>query len=329
MPGARYRLFFYCLVFILTLVPLLRAEDCYTGNDIDPTTKAALERTAGQYFDMAARGDFASLKQSAIPGLASNFGSVESAISDNKANLQGAQATIRSLFLLRASGNATLSRAEFFCGIFNSPDRTGFQINNLAPGTYGIVVQDVQGGKAPFALSFILQQMQGQWKLGGFYARATQIAGHDSAWFLGQARQYKAAGKTHNAWFYYLTAWDLEAPLPFMGTAALDKIADEMQSTRPADLPPAAQLQLTGNGKTYKISDVFAAPVPTGLDLVVKYPSPDISNSQQTFADNMAVISAIVARYPEFREAFVGVVARAVAPGGSDYGSELPMKNIK
>jgi hypothetical protein len=63
--------------------------------------------------------------------------------------------------------------------------------------------------------------------------------------------------------------------------------------------------------------------------VVVKYSAADISNTQKTFQDNMAVIRALVAKYPELREAFAGVVARAVAPSGQDYGSMLPMKEIK
>jgi hypothetical protein len=43
----------------------------------------------------------------------------------------------------------------------------------------------------------------------------------------------------------------------------------------------------------------------------------------------MAVIKALVAKYPELREAFAGVVARGVQPDGRDYGSLLQMKDIK
>jgi hypothetical protein len=41
------------------------------------------------------------------------------------------------------------------------------------------------------------------------------------------------------------------------------------------------------------------------------------------------VIKALVAKFPELREAFAGVVARAVAPSGRDYGTLLGMKDIK
>ncbi len=44
---------------------------------------------------------------------------------------------------------------------------------------------------------------------------------------------------------------------------------------------------------------------------------------------NMAVTKALVSKYPEYREAFAGIVARAVESSGRDYGSLMPMKDIK
>jgi hypothetical protein len=43
----------------------------------------------------------------------------------------------------------------------------------------------------------------------------------------------------------------------------------------------------------------------------------------------MEVMKALIAKYPELRDAFTGVVARAVEPSGRDYGSLMPMKDIK
>jgi len=66
-----------------------------------------------------------------------------------------------------------------------------------------------------------------------------------------------------------------------------------------------------------------------GFDLVVKYQSADVSDTGKTFQDNLAVMKALLARYPEFRDGFGGIVVRAVEPSGRDYGSMLPMKDIK
>jgi len=82
-------------------------------------------------------------------------------------------------------------------------------------------------------------------------------------------------------------------------------------------------------GQTYKLSQVFPVLVGQELDLVIKYDVPDISNSTQIFQQNMNVIKGFVTKYPEVRSAFEAVVARAVNPQGQDYGSLLPMKDIK
>ena len=86
---------------------------------------------------------------------------------------------------------------------------------------------------------------------------------------------------------------------------------------------------MVAEGRTYKVTEIFPLPVGDDLDVVVKYQSADVSNTAQTFKDNVAVMKALLAKYPELREAFGGVVARAVEPSGRDYGSMLPMKDLK
>ena len=110
----------------------------------------------------------------------------------------------------------------------------------------------------------------GDWKLGGFYVRLTQVAGHDGNWFADRAREFKAKGQNHNAWFYYGEARELLVPVPFMATATTDKLYDEMQTVKPADLPP---VDLTAGAKTFKVTDLFPVPVGQDFDLVVRYQS--------------------------------------------------------
>ncbi len=96
--------------------------------------------------------------------------------------------------------------------------------------------------------------------MGGYYARRTTLGGHDGQWYIAKAREYKEKKQLHNAWFYYLTAWDLLAPVDFMSTPALDKLSDETQAVRPADLPNAtAPLLLTENGKSFASNGVVGA----------------------------------------------------------------------
>jgi hypothetical protein len=106
-------------------------------------------------------------------------------------------------------------------------------------------------------------------------------------------------------------------------------MADEMQSVQPADLPVGKTVDLPVGTATYKLISIFPQPVGNDLDLIVKYQAPDISNSNQTYQGNVAVIKAIATKYPEVRDAFAAIVARAVDPAGRDYGTLLAMKDIK
>ena len=268
------------------------------------------------------------LRQNSTGSLTGSFGSVEAIIGEYKPDLAGATARTRNLYLLDAKGSQPLETAVFFCGIMNSADATGFSINGLAPGRYAIVIEDLTSPRMPFILTQILKN-EGTWKLAGFYLKPARLAGHEPAWFLQKARDFKSRGQTHNAWFYYLAAWDMTSPVEFMSTRALDKLVDEMAQVRPNDLPFTGPSDLAGPGKTFKVTYVSMVPVGNDLYLLVRYQSPDVSNTQQAFADNMSVIKAVAAGYPEYREAFTGVVARATEPSGRDYGSMLAMKDVK
>jgi hypothetical protein len=324
-----FRMGLLLLAAIIT-APAATAQTCTGGADLDVPTRNAIDAAARQYLDMSKRGDVAGLKANSIAAIAGDFGSIEQAVVTNKLYFLQGPGTVSAAYLLDASqAKGALSRADFYCGIYNSADRLVFSISNLPAGRYALVMQKV-AGKDPITLTVILQDVGGSWKLAGYYPRLDAIGGHDGQWYLTKAREYKSKGQLHNAWFYYLTAWDLMAPVNFMSTPQLDKIADEMQSARPGDLPGnGSPLTLAANGKTFKVTELVAVPVESNLDLRVRYENPDASNSGLAFQANMAVSKAIVAKYPEVRDAFSAVIARAVDASGHDYGSVLPMKDVK
>lgn len=301
---------------------------------MDATARTALETTAKRYFDMVARGESSTLQQNAISALAANFGGIEAAVKENQPALASAHPTVQPPFLLTADGNQPLPRAEFLCGVFGSAGQTRdsavFVLNNLPPGKYAVAVISTTGTDDARALTMILQQLGTDWKLAGFYMRASQVGGHDGPWFAQRAREFKTKGQNRNAWLYFREAIMLTTPADFMSTLATDKLYDESQAIKPADLPADGNIvDLTAAGTTYKLTAVFPLKVGSDLDLVVRYQAADISNTAQTFQSNNALIKAVMAKYPEFRDGFAGVVARAVDPSGQDYGSMLPMKEIK
>jgi hypothetical protein len=311
-----------------------QAQSCLSAPDMEAALRKALETTAQKYFEMSERGDTAALQQNSIALISANFGGVESAVKENQAAFTGAHATVRPPFLLTADGVEPLARAEFLCGVFGPSGQTSqsavFVLPNLPPGKYGVTILDVGGGKEPRTLTMVLQQVGTDWKLAGYFVRSPQVNGHDGVWFQQRTRDFKSKGETHNAWLYYREAIAIISPVDFMSTLASDRLYDETQAAQPSDMPANGNtVDLNAGGKTYRLTEIFPLAVGDDLDVVVKYSSPDISNTQKTFQDNMQVIKALVTKFPELRSAFAGVVARAVDPSGHDYGSMLPMKDIK
>ena len=317
---------------LLVSAPARAAESCYTASEMDAASRAGIESAAQQLFSAALSGNTAAMQQNSIPGIANNFQGIANAVQSNKDKIAGGQPHIRSEWLLDAPGTQPYERAEFFCGTFNSPQRTSFVIPGLPPGKYAVAIQDVTGSKQPFTITYVLQQDGGQWKLAGYYAKAHQLGPHDGLWYWVQARDLKKQGSQHTSFFYYLTASDLLAPAPFMSTPQLEKLYDEQQASIPKDIPqnPQQPVPLTLNGQTYNIVQAFVVPdEKQGLNLVYKYSVPDISDQVKTFQQNMAFIKALAQQYPEYKQGFTSIVARAVAPNGQDFGTQLPVNEIK
>ena len=310
------------------------AQTCQTAADMDTSVPTALETTAKRYFEMSARGDVAALQQNSIAPVASSFAGIEAAVKENQAALSGARATVRPPFLLIVEGQEPLARAEFLCGVFGKTGQTKdsavFVLPNLPPGKYGLTILDVNGPQGARTLTFVLQQTGVDWKLAGFNAKSSQVAGHDATWFIQRARDFKAKAQNRNAWLYYREAMALSAPVDFMQTLATDQLYDEFQAAQPSDMPADGHaVDISAGSKVYHLTEIFLLGTGDELDVEVNYQAPDVSDTARTFKENVAVIKALVTKYPEFREAFAGVVARAVEPSGHDYGSLVAMKDIK
>lgn len=338
LPARRrgMRLCLLAMLGLLTLCPsnVYAQTNCETSSDMDSATRTALTNTALRYYSLIAKNDTATLRQNSIPALTADFSGIESTIRANQAALAAAAPTARPPFLLAAQGTAAISHAEFFCGVFGrngqTADSAAFYLNGLAPGNYGVVILDAPSANGAYTVSEILQQQGSDWKLGGLYIKDARFNGHDSNWFITQAQAFQKKGEMHNAWLYYVVARSLISPLPFMSTANTDKLYDDSQKVQPADFPEDGKTaDLTAGATTYKLTELFPEVVGNDLDLIVKYQVPSVANSNQTYQSNVAVMKALVAKYPELRDAFASVVARAVDPTGHDYGTMLAMKEIK
>lgn len=309
------------------------AQGCQTRDEIPAASRTAIEGAAQQVFDQAGRGDANALRQNAIPSLQSSFTGITAAVNDNKPALSGAKTQLRTEFLLD-TGATPPADGLFFCGVFGaggmSPGSAQFEIPGLPPGKYAVVIQDFIGGKGPYALTTIFQEVSGGWKLAGFYVRPETASGHDGLWYLERAREYKARNQTHNAWFYYLTSWDLMAPVTFMDSALLSKISQESNNALPKDVPVAGKpVSYSANGKTYTITDMSVFRTDKSFDLSIKYSVASAADFNATLADAQGLAKAFAAQYPELKDAFDNVWAHAVDPNGADVTGLVNLKPAK
>src|SRR5262249_4333467 len=201
-------------------------------------TRTAIETAAQQAYDQASRGDVNTLKSNSMPQLQSSFNGISAAIGDNKDAFAGAKPQLRTYFLLD-SGDTPNPDGAFYCGVYGAKGTSSGGAQFSFPGVtgkYAVVIQDFVGNKGPFALTTIFQD-NGGWKLAGLQIRPESAAGHDGLWYLKQAREYKGKGQAHNAWFYYVTSWELLAPIPAMNTTLLGNILQESNGIVPRDIP--------------------------------------------------------------------------------------------
>lgn len=321
------------IVLLLSITALASAESCLTTGDLDAGTKSAIESAARQFYNYTAAGDVSSLRMNAIPSLQGSFAGIERSALATRDAVAGSQPNIYSTYVLDATGGpATVDSAMFLCGVYNSADRIQFSIPNLPAGKYALVIMEANGAKGPYWLSVILQQMGSGWKLAGFYPKPRRVGANGPGYYLTHARDYRAKGELHNAYFYYVTARDLALPVSFMMTRPVERLDSEAQPIVPRDLPGDSPMTLAApSGKSYQITQVFPVQVGDGMNLVLKYKAlGDVNDTRISYANNMELIKAFAQRYPEYRTAFAGYVARAVDPStGADYGTVLNMSDVK
>jgi len=304
------------------------SQTCQTGDEISKTTRTSLEAAAQKTFDQASFGDVDAMHANIAPAAQSSIAGIAAAVKDNRAALVGTTPQLRITFLLD-TGATPGPEGKFYCGVFGAAGATAsaaeFDLPGLPVGKYGIVIQDLLSPKGPYALTTIFQD-SGGWKLAGFYVRPETALGHDGLWYLKRAREFKSKGQIHNAWFYYVTAWDLMAPVTFMDSNLLAKITEESNTVQPKDVPVGNMVNYSSVDKTYKITEMSVFRTETTLDLSIKYSVASIKDLAAAQKDAHSLADAYVAQYPELRDGFNNVWVRAVDPAGGVAVGTLKLK---
>lgn len=315
------------------------AEVCTTQSQMKPVERESLAAAATALAKAIESNDQSALKSKTIAEYQKDFAGVASVVNATAPMVRGAQPQVEQVYLLDAStlakgANGANPDASFFCTLNQSQSTAEFSIPQLPPGRYAFAMVRMEEA-APWRLSFLMRQDNGQWDLAGLYPKALTAAGHDGVWYWKQARAFATEKEQWNSWLYMQQAQALLLPANFVSSTHLDKLQSELT----ADAPPAvasglsaeAPLVVKGaDGSEYRFSSL-------GVDDSLGKDKVDVSAHLKVDGGgdpaserkrNVDAMTALVAAHPEFKQAFHGVWIVAEAPGTSPYATELAMSDI-
>jgi len=315
-------------------------EVCTTQSQMQPAQRSALVQAALDFARRVQGGDSSGVRSLTIAQYAQDFGGIAGAIADTSPKIKGSALQVESIYLLDASvlkptANGTgAEAAQFFCSLNQTAAETQFLIPGLPPGQYAFAVVSV-AGNAPWQLSFLFQQEQGQWKMAGFYPKPLTAAGHDGLWYWTTARTLVKQKHLWSGWLYYLQAEMLLRPAGFVTSTHFEKLRAEQS----ADAPPAlsegvsteAPLVVKGKGEAeyhftgLATDDSFSK---ENIDVMAHLKVDQMGDAAAARQHNIEAMSALLAAYPELRQNFHGVWIIAEAAGQSPVATELSMAEI-
>ncbi len=304
---------------------------CKTQGAMTEAERAALVQAARQIAVDVQGGRSADLKAVTVPEVAANFTSIGQSAAALAPLIAGATITVDAIYGLDASdAKPGDEQQQFFCDAGDNSSHVTFGIQHLPPGQFAFALVHATGVAKPQQIALLLQSQKagGPWLLAGFFPKPLSVAGHDGLWYWREARIFAAKKQMWNAWLYYSTAISLLQPAGFFSSTNLERLIEEQQAVRPADLPGTTPLTINADGTAYKITSLRTDDALGGLDLVAHYNSTS-SDPVAGRAHTIAVMRGLLTLHPELREGFHGLWVFADAgPAGQAFALEQPMSEL-
>jgi hypothetical protein len=318
-----------------------RGETCTTQSAMTDSDRNALANAARGMAEKVQADDAAGLQAVTIAEYAKNFGAIQGAVGNASAKVKGAALAVEQVYLLDASElkpgpDGKPGNAQFLCTLNRSIAEADFSIPALPSGKYGFAIVEARGTATPWRLSFLMQQVQGQWQMAGFYPGAMTAAGHDGLWYWTQARTMAKSKEPWNAWLYYQQAEVLLNPSGLILSTHLEKLRNEQGTAAPPALSGGisaeSPLVVKGaDGAEYHfiglgVDDSLAK---DKIDVMARLKVDQLGDAVAARKRNTDAMSALVAAYPELRKGFHGVWILSEVPGQNPYATELAMNEIR
>jgi hypothetical protein len=271
---------------------------------------------------------------------ASAFGPTMSLVQSTSSRVANAALQVTQIYELDASArsDADASDADFSCPLIGTTSETDFAIASLPRGLYGFAMVKATGSR-PWLLSFLLRRDNGEWKLAGFYPRATTAGGHDGIWYWNSARTYAKADELWLAWLYYGEAAELLRPANFVSSTNLDRLLADRRAAAPPELVggigSSNPLIVKGNdakgtASQYRLTNLSAEETQDGkeLNLIIRLLAEGGSDPATVTSRSKAAAQAVLDAHMELRQAFHQVWVFAGADGREPFVIEQTISEI-
>lgn len=317
-----------------------RAEKCTTQSTMTETDRGALANAARGLAEKVQANDAAGLQALTIEEYAKNFGAIQAAVGNVSPKVKGANLLVEQVYLLDASDlkpgpDGKTANAQFLCTLNRSIAEADFSIPGLPAGKYAFAIVEAKGIPAPWRISFLMQQVGGQWQMAGFYPTPMTAAGRDGLWYWTEARTMAKSKEQWNAWLYYQQAAQLLNPSGLIQSTHLEKLHNEQTSAAPPALSEGvsvdsplvvkgadgAEFHFIGLGVDDSLSK-------EKIDVTARLKVDQLGDAVTARKRNVDAMSALVAAYPELRKGFHGVWILTEVPGQNPYATELAMNEI-
>jgi hypothetical protein len=305
------------------------AVTCTTQAEMKGPDRDAIVTAARAIATKMQANDANGVRAATIPSVAGNFGGIASSIQKLNPDVTGATLAVTSVYDLDATDAQPGEDAvQFFCGVAANDLHVIFNIPRLPAGHFAFAIVEATGVKNPQRLSMLLEKNAGTWQLAGFFPRPLLSAGHDGVWYWEKARAFNKAGHPWSAYFYYQTAAYLLLPAEFVDSNNFDKLVQELRAATPGGLPGAQPMTVNVDGSPVSITNLRTDSALGGFDLVVRYETADVSNLAAARTKSVALMKALLALHPDWKEAFHGMWVFANAPNQQPFSLELSMPEI-
>jgi len=327
------------LLVLGLFVSVASAEVCTTQSQMTGADRDALVSAARGLAAKVQGGDVSGLRAATAAEYAKDFGGIGDVVGSTSAHVKGGPLKVEQVYLLdgtelKRGADGSVPDAQFFCSLNKSVAEADFIISGLAPGRYGFAIVDVDGS-APWRLSFLLRQDQGQWVMAGFYPKPLLAAGHDGLWYWTQARLMTAQKEHWNAWLYYQQAESLLRPTNFIQSTHLEKLKAEETAAAPPALSEGVSVEspLVVKGADGVEYHFTALGVDDSLgndkvDVTAHLKVDQLGDAAAARKRNSDAMAALLAAYPELRKPFHGVWMIADVTGQNPFATEQAMSQI-